>query len=100
MKIRYWMLLFLATCGILLQPGCKTCPPRQIVKVPVEVKVPVPVPPEPLLLPDPPQYETCTGTSTEILACVARNVVKLRDYSERLQAEIEAHNAAAEAPHD
>ena len=82
------------TFWIIITTGCATCEPI-VIKEPVEVLVPVPVPPEPLLLPPLPEYEECAQDDPRgRLACVGRNVVKLREYARQLLDEIEAHNAA------
>lgn len=96
-----WPLIFLAiviaiTAWIMLS-GCGSCPPAEVVTVPVEVEVPVPVPPKALDVPVPPEYETCDqDVIAEVLSCVARNVVKLRAWASELLAELEAHNSALE----
>ena len=98
-----WWLLILAlvaaiTFYAMIHTGCATCEPT-IIKEPVEVLVPVPVPPVPLELPPVPAYEQCAQETPQgRLACVGRNVVKLREYARALLAEIEAHNVAAAIP--
>ncbi len=78
--------------------GCATCEPT-IIKEPVEVLVPVPVPPVPLLVPPLPEYEQCNQEAVAArVACVGRNVVKLREYARVLLDEIEAHNHATTGP--
>ena len=80
--------------------GCATCEPT-IVKEPVIVSVPVYVPLEPLEIPVVPEYEECAQMDSRgLLACVGRNVVKLREYARLLLDEIEAHNAAVDDPHE
>jgi len=92
-------LMLFAVCSLVLV-GCATCEPT-IIKEPVEVRVPVYVPPEPLETPAAPEYEQCAQIDSRgILACVGRNVVKLREYARALLDEIEAHNAAVADPHE
>jgi hypothetical protein len=95
-QIDWWLVALAAVSALLLwfMLGCATCDPV-IIKEPVEVQVPVPVPPEPLKVAPSPSYEECTQEDPRgLLACVGRNVVKLRDYARQLLDEIEAHNAA------
>ena len=90
--------LFVVCAFVLV--GCATCEPT-IIKEPVEVRVPVYVPPEPFQVPAAPEYEGCAQMDSRgLLACVGRNVVKLREYARLLLDEIEAHNAAVNDPHE
>ena len=88
------LLITIVVLLFMVMSGCKHCEP-QVITVPQIVEKPVPIPPEPLIVPDPPQLETCTqDTVKERIRCVGRNVEALRLYSQRLLDEIESHNAA------
>jgi hypothetical protein len=92
-------LMFFVVC-VLVLAGCATCEPT-VIKEPVEVRVPVYVPPEPFQVPAAPEYEACVQMDSRgLLACVGRNVVKLREHARLLLGEIEAHNAAVSDPHE
>ena len=83
-------LLILYGCASTPLPECPPCPPGPTIEVPVSA------PTEPIPVPNRTQPPTCTGTSTQILQCIADYIQALRYEIEELRDEITAHNLRTE----